>query len=73
MKPIFIYREPRPVSMGELCEAVADGSIPAGKEGAYYNVRKPDVLRLAEALLAREVRREVEFGTADCELRSRCC
>lgn len=58
MKTLVIYDEPRPVTLGELCEALSDGAVNAMNDGRYYNVNKADVSRFAEAILARKARRE---------------
>lgn len=57
MKPLFIYDEPKPVTFGELCEALADGVMPNKKEVGYFNVRKAEVSRLAEVMAARQARK----------------
>lgn len=58
MKTLIIYEDPRPVTLGELCEALADGAIQSDRDDQYYNVEKKMVSRLAETLLARHVRQQ---------------
>ena len=57
MKPVIVYDEPRPVTMGDLCEALADGAIPTRHDGKFYVVSRTEVSRLAEALSAYQRRR----------------
>ena len=57
MKPVIVYDEPRPVTLGELCEALADGAIPTRNDGKFYMVSRTEVSRLAEALSAYQRRR----------------
>ncbi len=58
MKTLLIYDDPRPVTLGELCEALTERTVPAIKDGQYYNVSKRDVSSLAETILARKARKE---------------
>lgn len=58
MKPSIVYDEPRPVTLGDLCEALADGSLPARKDERFYVVSRTEVSRLGEALSAYERRRK---------------
>ncbi len=58
MKATIVYDEPRPVTLGDLCEALADGSVPARKDERFYVVSRTEVSRLAEALSAYERRRQ---------------
>ncbi len=58
MKPVIVYDEPRPVTLGDLCEALADGAVPSRNDGKFYLVNRVEVSRLAEALSAYQRRRE---------------
>ncbi|HEX8229651.1 MAG TPA: hypothetical protein VF826_10110 [Chloroflexia bacterium] len=58
MKPVIVYDEPRPVTLGDLCEALADGAVPTRNDGKFYLVSRVEVSRLAEALSAYQRRRE---------------
>ncbi|HVG00072.1 MAG TPA: hypothetical protein VND68_09560 [Chloroflexia bacterium] len=58
MKPVIVYDEPRPVNLGDLCEALADGAIPTRNDGKFYLVSRTEVSRLAEALSAYQRRRQ---------------
>lgn len=57
MKPVIVYDEPRPVTLGDLCEALADGALPTKNDGKFYVVSRTEVSRLAEALSAYQRRR----------------
>ena len=58
MKPTIAYDEPRPVTLGDLCEALADGSLPARKNERFFIVSRTEVSCLSEALTAYERRRQ---------------
>ena len=58
MKPVIVYDEPRPVTLGDLCEALADGAVQTKNDGKFYLVSRTEVSRLAEALSAYQRRRE---------------
>ncbi len=58
MKPVIVYEEPRPVTLGDLCEALADGAVPSKSDGKFYLVSRREVPRLAEALSAYERRQQ---------------
>lgn len=58
MKPVIVYDEPRPVTLGDLCEALADGAVPTRNDGKFFLVSRAEVSRLAEALSAYQRRRE---------------
>lgn len=49
MKPAYTYviEEPKPLTLAELCEALAEGNLPSQQEGGYYTVRQRDLLRFA--------------------------
>lgn len=67
MKPLFIYDEAQPVTLGQLCEALADGVVPATRNKDCYELRRGDVSRLAEVLLVRHASKQ-RVGTEACKM-----
>lgn len=49
MKRSHIYEEPRTLTLGELCEALMDGSIQAQVQDGAYTVRRRDLVRFAKS------------------------
>ena len=49
MKNSYHYENQEDRSVGELCEALADGALPAVVEEGFYKVRERDLMRFAYA------------------------
>lgn len=49
MNNTFSYEKREDRSVGELCEALADGNLPAVVEDGFYTVRERDLIRFAYA------------------------
>ncbi len=49
MNPVYFFEEPRPLTIGELCEALADGTVQAQSGDGYYVIHQRDLAHLAEA------------------------
>lgn len=45
------YNEPRSITVAELCQALADGAIPAQMEDGMYVVRSMDLKRYVNPTL----------------------
>ena len=48
MKRIYATEEPRTVTLAELCEALADGTLPSQQQEGFYIVNKRDLNRFAQ-------------------------
>ncbi len=49
MKRSHVYEETRTLTLGELCEALMDGSIKARVEDGTYTILRRDLVRFAKS------------------------
>ena len=49
MKRSHIYEETRTLTLGELCEALMDGSIKAQVQDGTYTIRRRDLVQFAKS------------------------
>jgi hypothetical protein len=49
MKTTYQTKETQPITLGELCEALAQKDLPAVVEDGYYVFRKGDLKRYTQA------------------------
>ena len=54
MEALYISDTRRKITLGELCEAVADGSLPAKRDEDYYKVRSRDLRNFASSAALKQ-------------------
>ena len=60
MKPRNTYGKSGVLTVGALCEALADGTIQATIEDGYYTFRNADLRRISEPVTITQLLRHIE-------------